>query len=230
MKRYYKCKKGAMIGGVCMGISQYYNIDPTITRLATILLTIATDGFLILVYIILCVCLPYKELMSNNNEYEKERSKENAGYNTGNKANMNYDINSERVYYTDLNNDTNEDITNKNKSKKFIGALFIACGVILMVNRYVPSFIKAYILPGSCLILGIIILLSGFTLSRKNNKNQEETYYQTNTDTSYDYNEYEKSDTSPKDEKTEEENGESTNEDNNTTDKQKEEEKNGQES
>ena len=197
MKRYYKCKKGAMIGGVCMGISEYFDIDPTITRLATILLTIATEGFLILVYIILCVCLPYKELLTNNNEYEKEKfqrkdysnyqNNNNSYYNTNNRANTNYDINSEKSYYTDIGKDTDWDIKNRNKNKKFIGVLFIACGVMLMVTRYVPSFIKAYILPGTCLILGIIVLLSGFTFKKNKKKYYENTYQESNS-SSYNYN------------------------------------------
>ncbi|WP_276880464.1 PspC domain-containing protein [Bacteroides heparinolyticus] len=38
MKKFYKCKKDRKIDGVCAGIGIYFNIDPTIVRLATALL------------------------------------------------------------------------------------------------------------------------------------------------------------------------------------------------
>ncbi len=47
-----------MIWGVASGIADYVNIDPVIVRLIFVLLTIATHGFGLLVYVVLAVLMP----------------------------------------------------------------------------------------------------------------------------------------------------------------------------
>ena len=41
-KKLYRSKKNKVISGVCAGIAEYLNIDPTVVRLIYILLTIFT--------------------------------------------------------------------------------------------------------------------------------------------------------------------------------------------
>ena len=40
-KKLYKSNKNKMIDGVCAGIAEYFNIDPTLVRLGTVFLTCA---------------------------------------------------------------------------------------------------------------------------------------------------------------------------------------------
>ncbi|XOV92941.1 MAG: PspC domain-containing protein [Bacteroidota bacterium] len=40
-KRLYR-SKDSMLGGVCAGIAEYFDLDPTLVRIAYIILTIAT--------------------------------------------------------------------------------------------------------------------------------------------------------------------------------------------
>ena len=69
-KRLYKCEDG-MVFGVCKGIAEYFNIDPTLVRLLwAILLCCAGTGFLL--YLILAIILPPKS------EVEKEMKTHNA--------------------------------------------------------------------------------------------------------------------------------------------------------
>lgn len=57
MKRLYKSKKEKMIDGVCGGIAEYLNADPSIIRLVWVLLTLA-GGCGIILYIICAIVLP----------------------------------------------------------------------------------------------------------------------------------------------------------------------------
>lgn len=57
MKRLYKSKKERMIDGVCGGIAEYLNADPSIIRLVWVLLTLA-GGCGIILYIICAIVLP----------------------------------------------------------------------------------------------------------------------------------------------------------------------------
>ena len=65
-KKLYKSSKNKIIGGVCGGIAEYFNIDPVIIRLIWIVLAIANSAFLIL-YLIGLVLIPKK-----NDEDEQE--------------------------------------------------------------------------------------------------------------------------------------------------------------
>lgn len=57
IKKLYKCKKDKMIDGVCAGIAVYFNIDPTIVRLAAALLA-CIGGIGIWVYFIAVCIMP----------------------------------------------------------------------------------------------------------------------------------------------------------------------------
>ena len=56
-KRLYKSNKNKMLDGVCGGIAEYFNLDPTLVRLGWILFC-ALGGCGILAYIIAAVVIP----------------------------------------------------------------------------------------------------------------------------------------------------------------------------
>ncbi len=56
-KRLYRSRNQAMLGGVCGGIAEYANLDPTIVRLIFVLLALL-GGHGILVYLILWLVIP----------------------------------------------------------------------------------------------------------------------------------------------------------------------------
>lgn len=56
-KRLYRVHEGAMLAGVCNGLGAYFNIDPTLMRLAFVLLTLIW-GTGILVYLIMAIVVP----------------------------------------------------------------------------------------------------------------------------------------------------------------------------
>lgn len=58
-KRIYKIDEGKKIDGVCGGIAEYFDIDPTLVRLAWILFT-AFAGSGIIAYIIAAIVMPKK--------------------------------------------------------------------------------------------------------------------------------------------------------------------------
>jgi len=58
-KKLYRIKEGKMIAGVCNGLAEYFNIDPTIVRLALVLFSLF-GGCGILAYIIALIIIPEK--------------------------------------------------------------------------------------------------------------------------------------------------------------------------
>ncbi len=57
MKRLYRSKKQKMIAGVCGGIAEYFNVDPTAIRLLWVLF-VFLGGSGILAYIIAWIIIP----------------------------------------------------------------------------------------------------------------------------------------------------------------------------
>jgi phage shock protein C len=47
-----------MLGGVCGGIAQYFNLDPTVIRILFVLTLFITAGTMFIVYLVLLVVVP----------------------------------------------------------------------------------------------------------------------------------------------------------------------------
>jgi len=58
-KRLYKSATNKVISGVCGGIAEYFNVDPTIVRLIVVILSLGGAGSPILIYIIAAIIIPY---------------------------------------------------------------------------------------------------------------------------------------------------------------------------
>jgi len=58
-KRLYKVEQGKMLDGVCAGVAEYLNVDPTVIRLAWVVFT-ALGGAGILAYIVCAIIFPRK--------------------------------------------------------------------------------------------------------------------------------------------------------------------------
>jgi phage shock protein C len=56
-KRLYRSSDDRMIAGVCAGLAEYLDVDPTLVRLAMVLFTLV-GGSGILVYVIAWIVMP----------------------------------------------------------------------------------------------------------------------------------------------------------------------------
>jgi phage shock protein C len=59
-KRLYRSQNGAMLGGVCVGLGKYLNLDPIWVRLFFVLLAIS-NGIGVLAYIIMWIVVPRED-------------------------------------------------------------------------------------------------------------------------------------------------------------------------
>ncbi len=60
VKKLYRSKKDRMLAGVCGGIGEYLNVDPTIVRLLWVAFSLM-GGAGILLYIIMAIIVPERE-------------------------------------------------------------------------------------------------------------------------------------------------------------------------
>lgn len=62
MQKKLKRSQNKMISGVCAGIAEYFEFDPTLVRIAYVLLSIFSAGFPgLLLYIILAIIMPVQD-------------------------------------------------------------------------------------------------------------------------------------------------------------------------
>lgn len=57
-KRLYRSSVNYMLAGVCGGIAEYFNIDPTLIRLGFVLGACASFGTMVLGYFVAAVIIP----------------------------------------------------------------------------------------------------------------------------------------------------------------------------
>lgn len=60
-KKLYKSKSGKKLCGVCAGIAEYFDLDPTIIRLAWVVFTLL-GGSGIIAYIIAAIVMPSDDI------------------------------------------------------------------------------------------------------------------------------------------------------------------------
>ena len=61
MKRLYLSKKERMLGGVCAGLGEHLDIDPTVIRLIWAVVTVLSLGTGIVVYILAWILIPEED-------------------------------------------------------------------------------------------------------------------------------------------------------------------------
>ena len=62
MEKKLRRSRNSMIAGVCAGIAEYFNLDPTLVRVAYVILSAFSAGFPgLLVYIILILVMPIEQ-------------------------------------------------------------------------------------------------------------------------------------------------------------------------
>lgn len=57
-KRLYRSRSDRVISGVCGGLAEYFEIDPTLVRVAVVVLGLLTQGGILIAYLIMAVVVP----------------------------------------------------------------------------------------------------------------------------------------------------------------------------
>lgn len=79
-KKIYRSESDRMIAGICGGIAEYFDIDPTLVRIIFSFILLSGSGFIL--YIILWVVIPSQsQLNSKKEDIKQEKSTSNNPFN-----------------------------------------------------------------------------------------------------------------------------------------------------
>ncbi len=135
-KKLYRSRTECMIAGVCGGLAEYFNIDPTLVRLIAVALVLA-GGSGILAYIIFWFVVPQKPLNLNQVEPQPE---------------------------TPDSDDSHENATNERDTGiLFLGIIITVLGFVFLMNNFISfswlSFHKLW--PLILIAVGVAVILKG---------------------------------------------------------------------
>lgn len=59
MKKLYRSETDKMLAGICGGLADYLNVNATLVRVSTVILSLLTSGIpIVIIYIVLAFVLP----------------------------------------------------------------------------------------------------------------------------------------------------------------------------
>lgn len=121
-KRLYRSYTDKMLGGVCGGLGEYFDIDPVIIRVLFVVAVLFGGGG-ILAYIILWIVIPQKPFTIPKANQESNTDSETSGENRNDNSFRQYVVEKRRM--------------NKNS---LAGIILIFLGALFLLDNFVPRF------------------------------------------------------------------------------------------
>ena len=135
-KKIYRSRKDSIIGGVCGGIAEYFDIDPNLVRLLAILI-VFLGGVGVIAYIIAWVIIP------QNPEQEAKMDKK-----------------STQEEYVGADQEAGKE---DNQRYVWGGLILIFLGLFFLLRSFFPRFILINFWPVILVIVGIALMLQSFS-------------------------------------------------------------------
>jgi len=64
-RQLYRSRDNRMLGGICAGLGEYFNIDPTLIRLTFVFFTlIGFGGAMLIAYLVMLIVVPEEPLLT----------------------------------------------------------------------------------------------------------------------------------------------------------------------
>jgi phage shock protein PspC (stress-responsive transcriptional regulator) len=139
-----------MIGGVAGGIAENLGVDPTIVRVGWVVLAIATNGLLVLVYFILLFLLPEAPEAPAGSE---DAAATSAAVTTGAGSSPPQSTPPPRSRPSGLSGDGRS-------GAAVVGAILVLVGGYFLVRQYLPSIDLGLSWPFVAIGLGVVLIVA----------------------------------------------------------------------
>ena len=178
-KRLYRSRTDRMIGGVCGGLGNYFSVDPSLIRLAFVLLFVfGGSGFLL--YLILWIVLPEEGRTYTSPE---EAARANAQEIAGRARQFGQDVKtafggssasagtgSEGPFTPSSDPPASSPVSGSTPAQAapsrgpwVIGLVLVGLGVLFLLNNVFPGFFSfGQMWPVILILIGVVMLLNAF--------------------------------------------------------------------
>jgi phage shock protein PspC (stress-responsive transcriptional regulator) len=165
-KRLYRSRYDTMIGGVCSGLAQYFNVDITIIRVVFVILALFAAGGVV-IYIILWIAIPVDPDYSMKNFYTNKYSSQMENENKPNEEQEAKEGQKEKQ------KDYNKPFPRAYEKKKsdgnlIAGIVLITLGAMFLIARFVPRIDFGDLWPILLILGGILIMKNNWTKPKDN--------------------------------------------------------------
>ncbi len=161
--KLYRSDKDRIVFGVCGGLARYFGMDSSLMRILVILLTIATGGIGILVYIAMAFIVP---LEGSTKTTPKEIVLENVEEAKSTAQGLGKDL---KDTFSSNKSESKDTEYEQTRRRNIFGVILIVIGVFLLLAvfgffRIFDWFRWSIIAPVVLIAIGLIIIL---TITRK---------------------------------------------------------------
>ena len=156
-RKLYRSNKDKMLGGVCGGLAEYFDVDATIVRVVFVI-SLFLGGTGILAYILLWIIVPEEPFYFNN---PKDKSQQET---TGQSETSTQNENSSQQNYSSTQSDfakawDQQKQTQRKKRSTFFGAALIVLGFIVLADTWIPHLHFFHFFPIILIALGIGLII-----------------------------------------------------------------------
>ena len=187
MNRLHRSRKNKVILGVCGGLAEYFNIDPILIRIISILISFSGVG--IVVYIVAALIMPEDKGYSGSDQWGGNfgtgtgsysntgsdpytgtgsnsgtgtDSGANAGSSTSSKTGSGFDTNFESEFSSSTDEWGRPEKYKSEKNKFVFGAILVGLGILFLGKQIMPGlFDLKYMIPLLLIGIGGIIVFKG---------------------------------------------------------------------
>ena len=159
-QRLYRTSSDRMIAGVAGGLAEYFDIDPVLTRILFVVLTLS-GGFGLLTYIILWIVVPYDYEIGVKPQFAEQKAEYKSDDFTAYKQNES--ATAQQSVLEEVN-------TEKNNRKTVAGIILVIIGALLLADNLFSDVVFENIGPVLLILAGIFILY----YHKKNNNDRAE--------------------------------------------------------
>jgi len=133
MQKLYRSETDKILFGVCGGFGEYFEVDPVLVRLVFILFALLGGGGALL-YLLLALVIPKNPI--GQAEVDREEKLKEFTHKAGEKIG---DLAKEIGYGAKATIGAMKENRRKRKSN-FFGIIFVALGLIFLINEFMPSY------------------------------------------------------------------------------------------
>lgn len=143
-KQLYRSRSNKVIAGVCGGVADYFNIDPTIVRIIWVAVGL-TFGAGIVAYIIAAIVMPEDEKASSTGANHYGGS--------GSSQENDFSFNAEEWKETPK--------PDSDKSRNIVGAVLIILGLLFLAKQFFNWLDIKVVLPLAFIVIGALLVFNG---------------------------------------------------------------------